>query len=313
MKRCVGCLLAFSLVVLLSGGVWAQETLTVVSRPGVSVYGPLYSYAGPEHSDWGMPGDAVATWVITDPPWPLIEGATWISTAYLVEDHTVQSWRWFRDTIELPPNAYNISATLSMTADNSEEVYVAGVPVEGLPVGGNLDWAIVSTYDISQNLSTGSNDLDIIVWNGAAPPPGSSPYSNPTGVIYKVVVTYDLPIVVDLDIKPGSDPNSINLGSRGLVPVAILSSATFDANTVDTTTVSLAGAPVAVRGKGRNPMAHLEDVNDDGLPDLVCKVETENLDATQLQTGVAEIMGETYDGVVFRGADSVQLVPSEKH
>ena len=37
---------------------------------------------------------------------------------------------------------------------------------------------------------------------------------------------YDLrisPVKVDIDIKPGSDPNPINLGSSGVVRVAILS------------------------------------------------------------------------------------------
>ena len=38
---------------------------------------------------------------------------------------------------------------------------------------------------------------------------------------------------VTIDIKPGSDPNSINLGSAGVIPVAILSSEAFDATTVD--------------------------------------------------------------------------------
>lgn len=33
--------------------------------------------------------------------------------------------------------------------------------------------------------------------------------------------------IVDIDIKPGSDPNSINLGSNGIVPVTIFGSATL--------------------------------------------------------------------------------------
>jgi hypothetical protein len=32
------------------------------------------------------------------------------------------------------------------------------------------------------------------------------------------------PVLVSIDIKPGSDPNSINPFSRGVIPVAILSS-----------------------------------------------------------------------------------------
>jgi len=51
------------------------------------------------------------------------------------------------------------------------------------------------------------------------------------------------------------------------MPVAILSTPTFDARTVDSTTVTLASAPVALKGKGR-PMTSFEDVNGDGLLDL---------------------------------------------
>ena len=47
-------------------------------------------------------------------------------------------------------------------------------------------------------------------------------------------------IEVDIDIKPGSDPNSINLKSNGLVPVAILSTIDFKATAVDPGTVLLA-------------------------------------------------------------------------
>jgi len=57
-------------------------------------------------------------------------------------------------------------------------------------------------------------------------------------------------IRVAIDIKPGSDPNSINLSSAGVVPVAILSSATFDATQVDPASVTLAGARVKLIGKG---------------------------------------------------------------
>ena len=57
---------------------------------------------------------------------------------------------------------------------------------------------------------------------------------------------------IAIDIKPGSFPNSINLGSNGVVPVAILSTDTFDASTVDPFTVTLAGAAVRMKGKSGN-------------------------------------------------------------
>ncbi len=114
-------------------------------------------------------------------------------------------------------------------------------------------------------------------------------------------------ITVAIDIKPGSDPNSINLGSKGTVPVAIFSSAGFDATTVDPTTVTLAGAAVKVRGKG-TPMASQADVNLDGLMDLLIHVDTQAFQLTGSDTE-AVLKGETFDGFLIRGTDSVRIVP----
>jgi hypothetical protein len=44
-------------------------------------------------------------------------------------------------------------------------------------------------------------------------------------------------IEVTIDIKPGSDPNAINPSSRGVIPVAILTTESFDATTVSPITV----------------------------------------------------------------------------
>ncbi len=118
-------------------------------------------------------------------------------------------------------------------------------------------------------------------------------------------------IWVDIDIKPGSYPNSINLGSHGSIPVAILSSEEFDATTVDPETVTLAGSGVAVRGKGNKFMAHEDDVNGDGLVDLVVQVETENFDPSSFQDGSAILTGTTYEGKSIEGSDEINIVPHE--
>lgn len=111
---------------------------------------------------------------------------------------------------------------------------------------------------------------------------------------------------VSVDIKPGSFPNSINLGSNGAVPVAILGSEAFDVSSIDPTTVTLASAPVRLKGKG-TPMASLNDVNDDGILDLVVHVETE---ALQLSYGdhMATLEGQTFTGLTILGVDSVRVV-----
>ena len=114
-------------------------------------------------------------------------------------------------------------------------------------------------------------------------------------------------IEVDIDIKPGSDPNSINLGSNGKVPVAVLSSSDFDATTVDPLTVALAAAVVSLRGNG-TPMASYSDVNGDGLTDIIVHVDTESLVLSEGDT-TAVLTGTTLAGVPFSGTDTVRIVP----
>ena len=121
-----------------------------------------------------------------------------------------------------------------------------------------------------------------------------------------------LPTSVSIDIKPGSDDNIINLGTNGVIPVAILSSETFDATDVDPALVSIAGMDVAVRGKSDKYSAHPEDVNGDGLLDLVCQMDTYNLVPDELQYGTAELIGQTYSGDLIKGSDSVTIVPPEE-
>jgi hypothetical protein len=116
------------------------------------------------------------------------------------------------------------------------------------------------------------------------------------------------PLGVAIKIKPGSDTASINLGSAGVIPVAILSSATFDASQVNPASVSLAGARVNLIGKAGRYSCSSQDVNSDGRADLVCHVETA---AFLLEPGESTAMleGETYDGASIRGQEIIRIVP----
>lgn len=139
----------------------------------------------------------------------------------------------------------------------------------------------------------------------------STPTDNLNGKL-RMTGSVIIPEVVAVDIKPGSYPNSINLGSNGLIPVAILSSQDFDATNVNPSTVMLAGAGVEVRGMNSKYMAHEEDVNGDGLVDLVVQIGTTNLNPSLLQDGYVILVGETFDNVSFEGEDEINIVPPEE-
>jgi len=161
-----------------------------------------------------------------------------------------------------------------------------------------------------RQLSLNYNPLDCPAYNIYIP---MIETNNPgIGILYDPIPPECLVISVDVDIKPGSYPNSINLGSKGLIPVAILSNDEFDATTVNPETIELVGAGVAVRGKGSKYMAHEEDVNQDGLLDLVVQVETENLNPDSFQDGYAIVTGTTYDGQDIKGSDEIVIVPTKE-
>jgi hypothetical protein len=117
----------------------------------------------------------------------------------------------------------------------------------------------------------------------------------------------ETPLQVNIDIKPGSSPNSINLGASGVVPVAILTSLTFDATQVNPDTVTLAGAKVKLIGKGDRYSCGPEEVNGDSLIDLVCHVITAEF-LIELGDSIAILEAETFDGTQIRGEDSIQIV-----
>lgn len=113
-------------------------------------------------------------------------------------------------------------------------------------------------------------------------------------------------LTVEIDIRPGIFPNKINLRDRGKFPVAILSSATFDApSQVDPTSLTF-GRTGAEQSLAGCPARY--DVNNDGRLDLVCNFITQ---ATGFQLGDIKgvLKGKTIAGRSLIGTDSVRIVP----
>lgn len=114
-------------------------------------------------------------------------------------------------------------------------------------------------------------------------------------------------VLAVVDIKPGSDPNSINLGSDGLIPVAILTTATFDAADVDQPSLTLEGGHSKVKAHSEN-IGSFEDVDGDGDLDLVVQFPTADLQLTEADTE-AILEGLSLDGTLIVGFGAVIVVP----
>jgi len=116
-------------------------------------------------------------------------------------------------------------------------------------------------------------------------------------------------IEIEIDIKPGSDPNSINCNNdKNVIAVALLTTEDFDATTVDQTTVTFEGASEThVDKKTGLPRVHEEDVDGDGDTDLVFHFRLGDTDLT-CASSEGRLEGETLGGQPIFGVDSVRIV-----
>jgi YVTN family beta-propeller protein len=96
---------------------------------------------------------------------------------------------------------------------------------------------------------------------------------------------------IEIDIKPGSDRNPINLKSKGNIPVAILSSDTFDATQVNWETVRFGPSEATEK----HQRVHVKDADYDGDMDVVLHFKTRD---TGILCGDTEatLTGETFSG-----------------
>lgn len=114
---------------------------------------------------------------------------------------------------------------------------------------------------------------------------------------------------VEIDVKPGSDPNCLNINGHGVIPVAILGSANLDVMDIKTDdSLSFNGLEVRVRGK-KGPLCSVEDSNGDEFLDLVCHFEDNLSEWLEGDEQDAILEGELLDGTLIQGTDSICIVP----
>ena len=119
-------------------------------------------------------------------------------------------------------------------------------------------------------------------------------------------------LTVGIEIKPpAAPPVPINPRSPGKIPVAILSSSSFNAVTqVDPKSVTFGatGNEASLAFCNRDG----EDVNGDGLPDLMCHFFTLRTGFTSAST-IAVLKGKTVSGTAFQGSEAIRAVPRHHH
>lgn len=133
------------------------------------------------------------------------------------------------------------------------------------------------------------------------------------GIIEEIRISNVARVPVNIDIKPGSDPNSICLKDSGLLPLAILSTDAFDATQIDPESLLLGGVGVSSRGSRKAPKIaySIEDVDGDGYPDMMAFFSVPDLASAglTLTTTILELTAILTDGTHITGIDSVRIVP----
>lgn len=261
----------------------ASATVSAIAGPittDVTEPAPLLQLQ-PVQFTWGEPAPGYSY-----EDWPLFEG-------------------WMHVLIENPgpDNAYNVTATITSCPENFT-IVDPDVTVGDIDAGLSAWSTDTFTYNIDMREPV--DPQKGFVWRITY---DDQFYHRHTVEGRSTLVTFQVPV----DIKPGSDPNSVNLGSSGVVPAAFLTTPDFDAGTIDPQTVMFGGydfwGDIKLRGKKDGaPMASLEDVDDDGDLDLVVHVEVEHA-ATEPTDVECQLRAFTFDGLLVWGTDSVRIVP----
>ena len=207
----------------------------------------------------------------------------------------------------------------------SKDVYAADgseVNIKGGSIGGNdYGWDItlyagakVTVFGTDFNVTDGTIDPSGTYFTPDKWPPPcllEGTYGGDAGDINLLFCVFDdihiflapPALEVTIDIKPGSNQNTINLKSKGVVPVAVLTADGFFADTIDPETALLAGATPEHWS--------FEDVDDDGDIDVIFHFRTQEL-ALDQNSAEATLTAELLTGEEVSGTDEIRVVPSKK-
>ena len=153
-------------------------------------------------------------------------------------------------------------------------------------------------YSLDFGLASGPDDTSLRTVTGVAVPGQTDTYI----VIVAEGQPLAITLMVKIDIKPGETPNPVNVKSAGLTPVAIWSTPTFNANTVDPSSIRFGPSGASA------VKSSIQDVNADGLPDLLMKFNTQQAGIIVGDTQAC-LIGKTVNAIEIKGCDQIMAVP----
>ncbi|PIS39617.1 MAG: hypothetical protein COT33_01040 [Candidatus Nealsonbacteria bacterium CG08_land_8_20_14_0_20_38_20] len=202
---------------------------------------------------------------------------------------------------EIPDSSYTQEGSIITSETPLTELPEAKVIYIPTPIDGKYDIQVIGT-------ESGSYTMGLLAYDET----GQSKDTTQTGSttinnIQEFELNYststiqqtEIYRIVNIDIKPGSYPNSINLKSKGVTPVAVLTDKFFNAKNVVVDSILFAGVSP---DKGK-----LEDVDNDGDLDLILHLKTQSLQLGPTSTE-AVLTGQLTDGTLIKGVDSIRIV-----
>jgi hypothetical protein len=184
-----------------------------------------------------------------------------------------------------------------------------------IPMSGDLgysNWILWNEYESEPNDCCGTTGVEDNEENHLAIGlNGLFGWNDSQGGLMGFVVEFD-GIAASIDILPGSEVNPVNLKSKGLLPVALLTEkqSGFDARDVDLSSPAL-GDPT-LTWKVAALRSAWEDVDKDGHLDLVLLFSIPALleaGAINSSSQQLELHALTLDNVFVSGADVIRIVP----
>ena len=164
---------------------------------------------------------------------------------------------------------------------------------------------VISHITVTAGIASGQpNTLAALV-----PGPGVGPTPDlPPEEIITDPPEFDPVIVVELDVKPGSNPNAVNTKSKGQLPIGIYGSGTFDVAEIDVDTIAVECMGISAGGFRTS----FEDlVVEDGIADMILHVPMQAFPWTGAIRGTLVdiiVTGFLFDGTAFFGDDEVLIV-----